>query len=223
MQNINLLNLKLKKNLQPLSAQKMGKYFILMFAVSVFAYSYFDYQLKKQEAEFAKIANKVKSQELVLTQLQQQKKPQEKDPTLPYIIRQAESDIQGYQMILAELNLKDKNKRRFSEYFESIAKNKIDGLWVNDFYVNNFSKEMEIGGGSTQPEFVSDFIKLLSQDKTMEEKKFQMLQMSEGQLASLNSPFTAGSNGGTAPNGEAQKAPFLQFKLESNSNAQQKG
>ncbi len=105
--------------------------------------------------------------------------PPEKDASLAEQVKILETQVHSYQEVLAILEKTQhaSESKNFSEYLTAISYKIVPGMWLSKFYVNTLNKDMLFQGKTTQPEFVSKFIKNITTAPVMRQQKFEVLKI----------------------------------------------
>lgn len=69
------------------------------------------------------------------------------------------------------------NTRGFSDYFVSLARQHISGVWLTGFDITGAGEQMTLAGRSTNPELVPRYMQRLSTEKTLTGIEFRVFQM----------------------------------------------
>lgn len=202
-QQINLYNpilLRQKKYFSAVTmAQALG---ILLLGLLAF-YGYARYQVAGLQTATELGAKRLESTQARLARLAQQFSPRAKSAELEQRILQTETELKTLaqaQQALKQSGLLDSSG--FSPYFQALARQIVDGLWLTQFTVGG--GEMRISGRALQAQLVPTYIRRLGTEPALQGRQFSMLEMRQPEIA----PEIAG--------GPAQKpAPrYLEFTLQ---------
>lgn len=70
-----------------------------------------------------------------------------------------------------------RNTRGFSEYFVSLARQHVSGLWLTGFDIVGAGEQVSLAGRSTNPELVPRYMQRLSAEKSLSGIEFHVFQM----------------------------------------------
>ncbi len=111
---------------------------------------------------------------------------------------QRQRDIKKEGLLILEGSMAEE-RVEFSSFFIGLARQNIDGLWLQRIYVRNGGDELELGGGVTYPEMVPQLLGKLSQEDVFKGHLFQVLNLQRGK----------------------QEQPFISFSLSTTSKKEQ--
>ncbi len=81
--------------------------------------------------------------------------------------------------LLANLSMSDNVAiASYSNYFESLAKRKIEGLWLNKFVVKDNGDYLFLSGQCLSPELITKFVASLSSEHAFSGKTFSVFNLS---------------------------------------------
>jgi len=93
------------------------------------------------------------------------------------------------------------NTRGFSDYFVSLARQHIAGVWLTGFDITGAAEQVSLSGRSTNPELVPRYMQRLSSEKTLSGIEFRVFQM--------NRP---------APDPKETNTQFVEFQVKTTAN-----
>jgi hypothetical protein len=93
----------------------------------------------------------------------------------------------------------EKEQKVLSSFFSGLARQNIDGLWLQRIYILNGGDELELGGRVTHPELVPQLLGKLSQEEAYKGHAFEVLSLERGE----------------------EEQPFVSFNLSTISRAEQ--
>lgn len=70
-----------------------------------------------------------------------------------------------------------RNTRGFSEYFVSLARQRVSGLWLTGFDIVGAGEQVSLQGRSANPELVPRYMQKLSREKSLSGVEFRVFQM----------------------------------------------
>jgi len=135
--------------------------------------------------------------------------PRQKDPLLAAEVQEAERQLGALREVSGVLQRGELgNTRGYAEYFRALARQHADGLWLTGLSINGAGSEIGVGGRAPDPAAVPGYLTRLTREPILQGKGFGSLSISEGAREAA-----AGTQTGTQP------APFVEFSLQSNSEA----
>jgi Tfp pilus assembly protein PilN len=135
--------------------------------------------------------------------------PRQKDPLLAAEVQEAERQLGALREVSGVLQRGELgNTRGYAEYFRALARQHADGLWLTGLTINGAGSEIGVRGRALDPAAVPGYLTRLTREPILQGKGFGSLSISEGaREAAAGAPATA------------QPAPFVEFSLQSNSEA----
>ena len=135
--------------------------------------------------------------------------PRQKDPQLAAEVQEAERQLGALREVSGVLQRGELgNTRGYAEYFRALARQHADGLWLTGLTINGAGSEIGVRGRALDPAAVPGYLTRLTREPILQGKGFGSLSISEGAREAA-----AGTQTG------AQPAPFVEFSLQSNSEA----
>lgn len=135
--------------------------------------------------------------------------PRQKDPLLAAEVQEAERQLGALREVSGVLQRGELgNTRGYAEYFRALARQHADGLWLTGLTINGAGSEIGVRGRALDPAAVPGYLTRLTREPILQGKGFGSLSISEGARETA-----AGTQAGTQP------APFVEFSLQSNSEA----
>lgn len=134
--------------------------------------------------------------------------PRQKDPQLASAVAEAERQLGALREVSGVLQGGGLgNTRGYAEYFRALARQHVEGLWLTGLTITGAGNEIGVRGRALDPESVPGFLTRLTREPVMQGKGFGSLQISEG------------TRDGQAAPAAAAPAPYVEFSLQSNSEA----
>lgn len=135
--------------------------------------------------------------------------PRQKDPQLAAEVQEAERQLGALREVSGVLQRGELgNTRGYAEYFRALARQHADGLWLTGLTINGAGSEIGVRGRALDPAAVPGYLTRLTREPILQGKGFGSLSISEGAREAA---------AGTQP--ATQPAPFVEFSLQSNSEA----
>lgn len=135
--------------------------------------------------------------------------PRQKDPLLAAEVQEAERQLGALREVSGVLQRGELgNTRGYAEYFRALARQHAEGLWLTGLTINGAGSEIGVRGRALDPAAVPGYLTRLTREPILQGKGFGSLSISEGaqEAAAATQPAT-------------QPAPFVEFSLQSNSEA----
>lgn len=137
--------------------------------------------------------------------------PRQKDPLLAAEVQEAERQLGALREVSGVLQRGELgNTRGYAEYFRALARQHADGLWLTGLTINGAGSEIGVRGRALDPAAVPGYLTRLTREPILQGKGFGSLSISEGARETV-----AGSPAAAQP----MPAPFVEFSLQSNSEA----
>lgn len=229
-QQINLFNpifLKQKKYFSALAMAQalaaIGIMCVLLVAEAQRRTALFDRQA-------ASTATQLEAKQARLAKVAADSAPRPKDKAIESEIAQAQLDLKAMQDVSAALARGDfGDTRGFSQYFRSLARQSISGLWLTEISVNAVGGEIGVRGRTLQANLVSSYIGRLATEPTLRGKAFSTLEISvpgapapatadsPPALTSVPPGAGASATGAPAASTRAPSRSYLEFSLQSTS------
>lgn len=201
-QQINLYNPIFLRQQKVFSARTMLQSLAaIIVGMGVFA-GYAQYQVAQLALEAASAEKRLQAEQERALRLAQQFAPKKKSADLDTGIKQAEQQVQALQQVLAQVQQGGVGSQQgFSAYFQALARQSMDGLWLTGFTVAG--KQMEIAGRTLRPELLPEYLRRLGEETIMQGRTFAALEMRRPQAA-------------PDKDGKAVPAPaYVEFTLQS--------
>lgn len=219
-QQINLLNSALikKKDLFNLnnSALLVGLFGLLMLADYVYAKTELSslIQQKNQSAESLATAQSR------LTQLTATHSPRPPNQALQRQILELENKSKLHQQVLKTVELSATTPDAgYAAIMSAFARQRVSGLWLTGFSIDNQTDQLNIKGNTLQAELVPEYIARLGREPALQGKLFSALNMNHPKIdASTGNQPTAIDTGTKSPSSPAatSAAPnYIEFSLQS--------
>jgi len=181
-QQINLYNPILLRQKKYFSAATMAQALGILLLGMLAFYAYARYQVANLQTATEISAKRLESAQARVGRLAQQFNPRSKSAALEQRIRKAETELKTMvqaQQALQQSGLLD--SRGFSPYFQALARQIVDGLWLTQFSIG--SGEMRISGRALQAQLVPTYIRRLSAEPALQGRQFSMLEMRQPEAA----------------------------------------
>lgn len=201
-QQINLYNPILLRQKKIFSARAMAQSLIVLVLGILVFYGYARYQVASLQSASSFSEKRLENAQARFGRLSQQFSPPVKSAALDLQISQVETDLK--KLTQTQVALKQSGALEgggFSPYFQAMARQIVDGLWLTGIAVE--SGDMRISGRALKPELVPIYIRRLSTEPAMRGRQFSTLEMHQP----LSAETQAGKPG-VVP-------AFIEFSLQS--------
>jgi hypothetical protein len=94
---------------------------------------------------------------------------------------------------------------RFSDYFAALSRQTLPGVWLTGFSAEASTRRLAIGGRALSAELVPAWLKQLTREPALQDRRFAALDLAERPL-SMAGAASAGGDGGTS---------VVEFRLQS--------
>ncbi len=208
-QQINLYNPILLRQKRIFSAVTMVQSLVLLLLGLLAFYGYARYQIAHLQTATERSEKRLENAQARLGRLSQQFSPRLKSAELEARIKHTEQELTTLaqaQQAMQQSGLLDSNG--FSPYFQALARQIVDGLWLTQFSVAG--SEMRISGRALKPELVPDYIQRLRNEKSMQGHRFSMLEMRQPQV-----PESQDGKSGKFTEKPINPPRYIEFTLQS--------
>lgn len=204
-QQINLYQPIFRKQEKKFSTTAMLQAAGLVLAGIVLMYGYMQWQVNLLRTE-------IKQSDQKLAAVTKQHESAGEKFGAPKTSASLDSDIQRLeQQIAAKQSIQEilqrgifSNTRGFSEYFISLARQHIPGIWLTGFTIVGNAEGMSLAGRSNNPELVPRYLQKLSTEATLTGIDFRVFQMNRPAADPKDS--------------KAADAPYVEFQIKTASN-----
>lgn len=175
-QQINLYNPILLQQKKIFSARAMAQALVVLVLGILAFYGYARYQVTSLQSASNFSDKRLENAQARFGRLSQQFSPQVKSAALDQQISQVETDIKT--LTQTQVALKQSGALEsggFSPYFQAMARQIVDGLWLTGITVA--SSDMRISGRALKPELVPIYIRRLGAEPAMHGRQFSTLEM----------------------------------------------
>ena len=201
-QQINLYNPILLQQKKIFSARAMAQALVVLVLGILVFYGYARYQVANLQSASSVSEKRLENAQARFGRLAQQYSPRVKSAALDQQINQVETDLKTLTQTQAALKQNGAlDSGGFSPYFQAMARQIVDGLWLTGIMVTR--GDMRISGRALKPELVPTYIRRLGAEPAMRGRQFSTLEMRQP-----SSPETQEGKPGVAPT-------FIEFSLQS--------
>jgi hypothetical protein len=178
MQHINLYG-QLDKYVEPaFSVRKQGLYLLAISAFMLLCYAVLQInsaarvkQLEAVQAQQQQVATK-------LSALEKKKQRLLEDQSLDHEIARLEQGVMFRREMLVSIDPgQAKSQQHFATHLSGLARQHIDGLWLNQIQFQQGGEQVVLQGKTRQPEYLPQFLKKLAAEPVFSGKQFKVLRM----------------------------------------------
>lgn len=207
-QQINLLNPELLTRRDWLDARRIAQLAGAMVLVMLVAYGWTSYRVNRMGQEHQSVSAELASLKHELDQALLQHQPRPPSKRLQEEVAMAEAALADRQRVLAFLQGGGLGKAQgFSGYMEAFARQRVQGLWLTGFSIDDSVSQIRISGRALRPDLVPQYIAGLGRETILSGREFAALDM--GVVESVAATGSAAAQ----PMPAAQS--IVQFRLQS--------
>lgn len=211
-QQINLLNLELRKKRDLLTAKPLaiavGLVLVLLMTVSTLV----GQQAAALQSEADKRAAELKASQDRLLEMGKSMSDLKPNPELLDELSNSRAMLNLREEVIGALEGKDLHGNQgFAEFLRGFARQVPNGLWLSGFNLHTAGEEMEIRGNMLNSTALPEYIRRLNSEKAFQGRSFSSLVIQRPGVGGDGKPA------GAAPGAEAASAPpaFVEFVLRS--------
>lgn len=189
-QQVNLYTDELRPRREPLQARTAGALLIalLAFLVLVSGFARWEYgdALEEQRA----MQRQVELLQDELTGLEQTVAARQEDPDLVAAMRTLDHEVKQRRQVLSQVEtLVIADGRHFSAYLEALARQTLDGLWLNTIDLGRSASDIRLTGTARAGERVPQYLQRLSAEPAFNGSEFHSFALDradEGRLINFS-------------------------------------
>lgn len=224
-QQINLLNPALIKKKDIFNLNNTA---LLAGLFSLFMLSYYGHAktelgtLKQQKNQSVESLSAAQS---ALTQLAATHAPRPQNPALQKQILELKNRLTLHQQVLKTVELSaTKPDAGYAAVMKAFARQKVEGLWLTGFTIDNQSDQLNIKGNALQADLVPEYIARLGREPALQGKLFSALNMNQpkvdaavtNQAAASQAPAAeTDTKSQTSPAAASAVPSHIEFSLKS--------
>ncbi len=217
-QQINLFNPRFQKQKRYLTAPALA----MMLGVALFGSLSFAVaargRLAGLEAEAAQVGKQLQQAESRKQAVLAALTPRQKDAGVALQLAQAEaqnSALHGVAAILEQNRVG--NPHGYSEYFQALARSRVDGLWLTGVQIDGAAADIGLRGRALQAELLPGYLNGLARQPVLQGKAFGHVEIARPAPAARAAATTA------PPEPAAELAPYIEFTLQAAGSVQEGG
>jgi len=177
-QQINLYQPMFRKQEKIFSARTMLLVFAITIAFFAAIYGYARWNVYSLVAESAKLGQQHDNEMKRLDDLARRYPVKQKNRETEAELASLQQERKTKQFLIKTLSGRSiGNDEGFSSYFEGVARQRPDGMWLRRFELEQGGEVIGIHGSSLRPELVPAFLQRLSAEATFEDNGFQIFRM----------------------------------------------
>ena len=218
-QQINLFNPIFLQQKKIFSSRTMAQALaVLVVGVAGMA-AYGDMRVKSLQRQADAGAAQLQQRQARLATVTAEFPARQKDPALAAEVLEAERQLGALREVSGVLQRGELgNTRGYAEYFRALARQHVDGLWLTGLSINGAGNEIAVRGRALDAQAVPGYLTRLTREPVLQGKGFGSLQISEGGREAA-AGAQAGAAAGAAAGVQPAPAPYIEFSLQSNSEA----
>lgn len=197
-QQVNLYTDELRPRREPLRAHTAGALLLALVAFLMLAGGFARWEYRASLEEQRAMQRQVELLQDELTILEQTVAARQEDPVLIDALRTLDREAQQRRQVLSQVeNLVIADSRRFSAYLEALARQTLEGLWLNTIELGRSASEIRLSGTARAGERVPQYLQRLSAEPAFIGREFHSFALDraeEGRLINF-SVATDGSEG----------------------------
>ncbi|GGC11049.1 MSHA biogenesis protein MshI [Pseudoduganella buxea] len=222
-QQINLFNPRFQKQKRYLTAPALA----MMLGVALFGSLAFAVAARGRMASLEAEAAQVRTQ---LQQAETRKQaalaalaPRQKDPGVALQLATAEAQnraLHGVAAILEQNRVG--NPRGYSEYFQALARSRVNGLWLTGVQIDGAAADIGLRGRALQAELLPGYLDGLARQPVLQGKAFghvEIIRPAQAARAGVATAAPPEPGAGLAP----ALAPYIEFTLQAAGSVQGEG
>ena len=177
-QQINLLNPELLTRQDWLDARRMAQLAGTMLLLILIAYGWTSDRVNRLGQEHQVVTAELASLKHELDQSLLRHMPRAPGKALQEEVALAEAALRSRQQILEFLRGGGFGKAQgFSGYMEAFARQRVQGLWLTGFSIDDTVSQIRISGRALQPDLVPQYIAGLGRESILSGREFAALEM----------------------------------------------
>ncbi len=174
MQQINLYKENLRKKVLLLSMQHLSQATLALVVLLGLWHGVNIYQLTSLQTDINHAKTMLATKQKKLQHLEARLPKLRKDPKFQNQLSLLEKDLVNKQAVLSILsNQKLGNTKGFTAYFEGLARQTINGLWLTKLYFMQGGRQLNIQGQLKQPELLPKYLQALSNEAIFKGTEFK--------------------------------------------------
>ena len=194
-QQVNLLQSESEVNRVFLSLDNLLLGTIMLIVVLGALYWFEDRGIGVLEKDISTLESQVAARNKTISTINQSSKGQAPVKEAGDDLVALRKQLEGRRQSVARLQNLNQGSTGFSQYFESLSKTILDGVWLVEFSIYGGGTEFEFKGQATDGPLVMGFLEGLSKDHFFENKNFSTLEVVSGGEKSPNIRFVVNSGG----------------------------
>lgn len=195
-QQVNLLQSEFEGNRVLLSLDNLLLGTIMLIVALGALYWFEDRRVGDLKLDISKLEIQVAERTGTVSKINQSLKSQVPVKGLDNSLEGLRKELEGRRQSVSRLkNINQSGSVGFSQYFESLSKSILDGVWLVEFSIYGGGTEFEFKGQATDGQLVMGFLEGLSKDNFFENKNFSTLEVASGGEKSPNIRFVVNSGG----------------------------
>jgi Tfp pilus assembly protein PilN len=177
-QNINLYRSVLIDRPNPLQTRQSGllllAFLALLIGLTLFSY----WQLQNRQQLLEDLQHRTTERETLVSQLEQQFPPREKNPQLEGEVRHLELRLAGQKQLLGYFTSRENGGNgAILGTLEGLAKHVQKGVWLTNIQLEDSGQQVGLGGSALRPELVPAYLQSLGQQGVFRGQVFSRFKL----------------------------------------------
>ena len=199
-QEINLYQPLLRKQEDHFSGKNVINIAAMVLIGLMTVYAAFFWHVSGVRSELASLEQRQKTTTEKLAQVSKDFAPKRKSLLLENEVNAVSTSLEMKKRISVVINdIPEISTRGFAGFFEGMARQHIEGLWLTQFYISDGGKSMNISGKSLDPKHVPAYLKSLAQEQIFEGISFKTFSMNRIEQVAMIDFTLLGNDQGSAP------------------------
>ncbi len=178
-QQINLYQPIFRKQKKIFSATTLMQGSALLAVALVLIYAYGRWQVFALDRELAHAKAQLAASQRRVNEMRRITPPKANDPRLKKTSATLEHELDTKRRVLGLLSGKTfGNTTGFADYFEGLARQRVNGMWLTGFKIAKGGTSLELRGATLRPELVPKFLQRLGRESAFAGMSFDTFKMS---------------------------------------------
>lgn len=195
-QQVNLFQSEFEVNRVFLSLDNLLLGNLVLIIILGALYWFEDSRVGLLEENISKLESQVEESTMTISKINQSVEGQVPGKEVDNSLEGLKKELESRRQSISRLQeISESGSAGFSGYFESLSKNILDGVWLEEFSIYGGGTEFEFKGRATDGQLVMGFLEGLSKDKFFENKNFSTLEVASAGGKSHQVRFVVNSGG----------------------------
>ena len=210
---INLFNPGLRRRRELVSAANLVLGVVIVLLGVGLAYAYFEFEVARLQREAAEVEAQLQARQDEFAKLSEQVARIRRSPHIDALLAQRERELSAREEVLAALGAGRLGVTEgFSGILRSLARQKVDGLWLTTIEVSAGGGALALRGRMMNPDQLPVFVRGLDRETALEGRSFHTLEVRRPTLDEVAPKLAAAAP--ASEDGKPRPAPYLEFDLQ---------